>query len=111
LALDDFGTGYSSLCYLSELPFDTLKIDRSFIMTLHDRPASIKIVTAIIGLSKSLGLMTIAEGVEEERDAILLGELGCDLVQGYFYSEPIPSVDLPALMKRFSPPASKRAFA
>jgi predicted signal transduction protein with EAL and GGDEF domain len=102
LALDDFGTGYSSLSYLSELPFDTLKIDRSFIKSLHDRPESLKVVTAIIGLSRSLGLTTIAEGVETERDAQLLSELGCDLVQGFLYSRAVPKTDLPALLRRFS---------
>ena len=111
VALDDFGTGYSSLCYLSELPFDMLKIDRSFVRTLHDRPESIKIVTAIIGLSKSLGLMTVAEGIEAERDAIALEALGCDLGQGHFYSKPIAAADLLALLERFHPAASGRMRA
>jgi diguanylate cyclase (GGDEF)-like protein len=110
MALDDFGTGYSSLCYLSELPFNTIKIDRSFIKTLHDRPESAKIVNAIVGLGKSLGLHTIAEGVEEERDATFLREAGCDFVQGYFYSEPVPAADLPALLRRLRPEASGRAL-
>lgn len=111
VALDDFGTGYSSLSYLSELPFDTLKIDRSFVRTLRDRPESIKIVTAIVGLSKSLHLTTVAEGVEAERDATLLRELGCDLAQGYFYSKPMPAADLPALLKRLSPTVSAKMTA
>jgi diguanylate cyclase (GGDEF)-like protein len=100
VALDDFGTGYSSLCYLTELPFDTLKIDRSFVETLHDRSESVKIVTAIIGL-KSLGLATVAEGVEAERDETVLKELRCDFSQGYLYSKPIPAAGLPALRARF----------
>jgi len=107
VALDDFGTGYSSLSYLSELPFDTLKIDRSFVTTLHDRPESIKIVTAIVGLSKSLNLTTVAEGVESERDATLLAELGCDVLQGFFYSKPVPAAELPTLLSKFSPAASE----
>jgi diguanylate cyclase (GGDEF)-like protein len=111
VALDDFGTGYSSLCYLAELPFDTLKIDRSFVQTLHDRSESIKIVTAIIGLSKSLGLTTVAEGVEAERDATLLRELGCDFSQGYLYSKPIPATELAGLLLRFSALAHERISA
>jgi diguanylate cyclase (GGDEF)-like protein len=111
VALDDFGTGYSSLSYLSELPFDTLKIDRSFVRTLHDRPESIKIVTAIIGLSKSLGLMTVAEGIEAERDATLLAGLGCDVGQGYFYSKPVPAAELPSLLRGFSPMAPEKMSA
>jgi diguanylate cyclase (GGDEF)-like protein len=111
VALDGFGVGYSSLGYLAELPFDTLKIDRSFIETLHDRPESIKIVAAIIGLSTSLGLATVAEGVEVERDAILLRQLGCDFSQGYRYSKLIPAEDLPALLARFSASTSGRMSA
>ncbi len=111
VALDDFGTGYSSLCYLAELPFDTLKIDRSFVEMLHDRSESIKIVTAIIGLSKSLRLTTVAEGVEAERDATLLRELGCDFSQGYLYSKPIPAAELPGLLVRFSALTHERVSA
>jgi EAL domain-containing protein (putative c-di-GMP-specific phosphodiesterase class I) len=111
VALDDFGTGYSSLCYLAELPFDTLKIDRSFIATLHDRPENIKIVTAIMGLSESLGLATVAEGVESECDATLLRQLGCDFSQGYLYSKPIPAAELPALLVRFSASTTGRMSA
>ena len=83
VALDDFGTGYSSLCYLSELPFDKIKIDHSFIRTLHERAESAKVVTAIVGLGKSLGVPTIAEGVETERDAAFLREIGCPVAQGF----------------------------
>jgi diguanylate cyclase (GGDEF)-like protein len=108
VALDDFGTGYSSLSALSELPFDMLKIDRSLVTTLHDRPESLKIVTAIAGLSKSLNLTLVAEGVETELDATLLAELGCDVLQGYFYSKPVPATELPALLSKFSPAASER---
>ncbi len=108
VALDDFGTGYSSLWYLSELPFDKIKIDRSFIKTLHERPESAKIVSAIIGLGKSLGVPTIAEGVESERDAEVVRALGCTIAQGFLYSKPVPAADLPEIVKSLSPPQSKR---
>lgn len=90
VALDDFGTGYSSLCYLSELPIDMIKIDRAFISTMHTREESAKIVIAILGLSKSLQLATIAEGVEGEVDAEFLKANGCIMAQGRFYGMPMP---------------------
>ena len=102
IALDDFGTGYSSLCYLSELPFDKIKIDRSFIRTLHERPESAKVVNAIIGLGRSLGVPTIAEGIETERDAIFLRDIGCPLGQGFLFSKPVPASDLARLVAEFS---------
>jgi diguanylate cyclase (GGDEF)-like protein len=89
IALDDFGTGYSSLAYLSELPFDKLKIDRSFIRTLHERAESAKIVASIIGLSRSLGVEVVAEGVETERDAEVLLRLGCGSAQGFLFARPM----------------------
>jgi diguanylate cyclase (GGDEF)-like protein len=102
IALDDFGTGYSSLCYLSELPIDKIKIDRSFIRTLGERPESAKVVNAIIGLGRSLGVPTIAEGVETERDAIVLREIGCQLGQGFLFSKPVPPAELPKLVAELS---------
>ena len=91
IALDDFGTGYSSLAYLSDLPFDKLKIDRSFVRTLRERAESAKVVAAIIGLSRSLGAQVIAEGVETEGDAQALQRLGCELAQGYLFARPMPA--------------------
>ncbi|MEQ1805531.1 MAG: EAL domain-containing protein [Burkholderiaceae bacterium] len=91
VTLDDFGTGYSSLCYLAEMTFDKIKIDRSFVQTLHERPESAKIVAAVIGLSRSLGAQTVAEGVETERDAHVLRQLGCGLAQGYLFGRPVPA--------------------
>jgi EAL domain-containing protein (putative c-di-GMP-specific phosphodiesterase class I) len=111
VALDDFGTGYSSLCYLSELPFDKIKIDRSFIKTLHDRPESAKIVSTIIGLGKSLGVPTIAEGVESARDAEVLRAMGCTIAQGYFYAKPAPAADLAEIVGRLTESSEKRAVA
>lgn len=94
LAIDDFGTGYSSMSYLKKFPLDTLKIDRSFIadMTTNDSDASI--VKAIIALAKSLGLTSIAEGVELEEQLIYLCEMECDQIQGYFYSRPLPANEM-----------------
>jgi diguanylate cyclase (GGDEF)-like protein len=89
VTLDDFGTGYSSLGYLAEMRFDRIKIDRSFVRTLHERPESAKIVDAVIGLSRSLGVQTVAEGVETERDAQVLRQLGCGLAQGYLFGRPV----------------------
>ncbi|MDP2005467.1 MAG: EAL domain-containing protein [Rubrivivax sp.] len=88
VTLDDFGTGYSSLSYLAEMTFDKIKIDRSFVRTLRSRPESAKIVHAIVGLSRSLGVDTVAEGVETEEEAVLLQKLGCKNGQGYHFGRP-----------------------
>ena len=111
IALDDFGTGYSSLCYLSELPFDKIKIDRSFIKKLHEREESAKIVNAIVGLGRSLGVPTIAEGVETESEAAFLREIGCPVAQGFYYSTPVPAAELPKLVAALSLSLDRRAVA
>ncbi|MFZ1852986.1 MAG: EAL domain-containing protein [Nitrosomonas sp.] len=90
IALDDFGTGYSSLTLLRELPIDILKIDKSFVHKLGENANDLKIVQAIIGLGKKLGLTVIAEGVETEEQVDLLTKHGCFYQQGYYYSRPIP---------------------
>jgi EAL domain-containing protein (putative c-di-GMP-specific phosphodiesterase class I) len=87
--VDDFGTGYSSLSYLKRLPLDTLKIDRSFIDGLGPDPSDISIVHAIVDLGHALGLQTVAEGVETETQLAALRQLGCDLAQGFHWSEPV----------------------
>jgi len=93
IALDDFGTGYSSLNHLRALPFDILKIDRSFIHLMGENDENRKIVDAIVGLSRSLGLVTVAEGIEDVEAIARLKELGCELGQGFFYGRPSPSVE------------------
>lgn len=90
IALDDFGTGYSSLTLLRELPIDILKIDKSFVRMLGENPNDLKIVQAIIGLGKNLGLTVIAEGVETMQQVELLLQYECHFHQGYYFSRPIP---------------------
>jgi PAS domain S-box-containing protein len=91
LALDDFGTGYSSLLHLQSLPFDELKVDRSFVGSMTERRESRKIVSAVVGLGQSLGLATIAEGVETQQQAEMLLLLGCEMGQGWLFGRPVPA--------------------
>ncbi len=94
IAIDDFGTGYSSLAYLSRLPCDRLKIDRSFVHDLLGDANARAIVRAIVGLGHTLGLTIVAEGVERDAEAALLREAGCDELQGYLYARPMAADDL-----------------
>jgi EAL domain-containing protein (putative c-di-GMP-specific phosphodiesterase class I) len=89
--MDDFGKGYSSLSYLNQFPFDTLKIDRSFIAQMGVGGEHTEIVRTIISLANHLGLDVVAEGVETERQLTLLQELGCQFGQGFFLSRPLNS--------------------
>ena len=98
ISLDDFGTGYSSLAYLSKLPLDTLKIDRSFVHGMTEHADTTTIVTTIISLAQALRLKVIAEGVETEAQAQLLRLLRCDQVQGYLFSPPIPAEKIETLL-------------
>jgi PAS domain S-box-containing protein len=98
LALDDFGTGYSSLQHLHTLPFDELKVDRSFVSSMTEKRESRKIVAAVVGLGHSLELLTVAEGVETQEQANMLLWLGCDLGQGWLYGKPVPAAELPAVI-------------
>jgi diguanylate cyclase (GGDEF)-like protein len=94
VSIDDFGTGYSSLGYLTQLPIDTLKIDRSFIADGLTNRDGIAVSSAIIGLARSLRLDVIAEGVETDEQLRFLGELGCNRIQGFLISRPIPSDEI-----------------
>jgi EAL domain-containing protein (putative c-di-GMP-specific phosphodiesterase class I) len=89
ISVDDYGTGYSSLAYLGNLPIDELKIDRSFIAGLLSSAAAAAIVRSTIALGHDLGLIVVAEGVEEQATWDVLAELGCDTIQGYFASKPL----------------------
>jgi diguanylate cyclase (GGDEF)-like protein len=91
IALDDFGTGYSSLCNLREINFDKIKIDRSFVQTLGESEESSKIVSAILGLGKSLGIKTTAEGIETPVNSDWLSEQGCTTGQGFLFGKPMPA--------------------
>ncbi|MGH7321045.1 MAG: putative bifunctional diguanylate cyclase/phosphodiesterase [Candidatus Rokuibacteriota bacterium] len=95
LAVDDFGTGYSSLTYLKELPVDEVKIDKSFVMNMSRDPSDAVIVRSTIELAHNLGFKVTAEGVETQDAWTMLKSLGCDLVQGYLISRPLPIADLP----------------
>lgn len=93
-AIDDYGTGYSSLAYLKKLPFDTLKIDRSFVSNMIDNSDDLVIVRSTIDLAHNLGLSVVAEGVESQLTWDLLRALGCDTVQGYIVEKPVPKTVL-----------------
>ena len=100
VAIDDFGTGYSSLAYLKKLPLDRLKIDRSFITDIDSDAKNEGLAKTIITMGHGLGLEVIAEGVETGAQLAKLRELGCDLVQGYYYAKPLPADDLTELLNR-----------
>jgi EAL domain-containing protein (putative c-di-GMP-specific phosphodiesterase class I) len=99
LAIDDFGTGYSSLSYLRQFPVDILKVDQSFVSMITDATDTPAIVRGLLDLGRTLGLETVAEGVEDvfQRDA--LREQGCDLAQGYLFARPLTPVDARNLLR------------
>ena len=90
VAIDDFGTGYSSLAYLQEIPAQVVKIDRSFIQRIEQEKRSRTLVKAMISMAHDLGYSVVAEGVENHQTYAFLDSLGCDEVQGYFISRPMP---------------------
>jgi EAL domain-containing protein (putative c-di-GMP-specific phosphodiesterase class I) len=90
VAVDDFGTGYSSLSYLRKFPIDALKIDQSFVRQITTYGGETSIVTAIIGMGRSLGLRVIAEGIETPEELAFLQAQQCEEGQGYYFSRPLP---------------------
>jgi predicted signal transduction protein with EAL and GGDEF domain len=100
LSIDDFGTGYSSLSYLKRFPLDELKIDQSFVKDLPGSPADVAIVRSVVDLGHNLGMSVIAEGVETEAQRESLRALGCDRMQGFLFSRPVPMDDFLALLSR-----------
>ena len=102
IVVDDFGTGYSSLSYIAQMPINSLKIDRSFIVGMTTSLQSRLIVSTIISLAHALSLKVVAEGVDSEDKLQVLRELECDEVQGFLFSKPIPSDELVSLLKRGS---------
>lgn len=98
ISLDDFGTGFSSLSQLHALPLTKIKIDRSFVTQLHERPASYKIVKSLIALSRDMGLGCVIEGVETSEELAALLHLGGFEIQGYYYSRPLPELEVAAYL-------------
>ena len=98
IALDDFGTGYSSLAYLKNFPIDVVKIDQSFVRGMTPGSTDARIVCAIIEMGHSLGYKVVAEGVEDEAQFLFLKDKGCDIIQGYYFSKPLPRLDMTRLL-------------
>jgi len=94
IAIDDYGTGYASLSYLKHLPADELKIDRAFVQHLTTDRTDQAIVRSTVNMAHNLGMFVIAEGVEDQATWDLLETMGCDIVQGYYLSRPVPAQDL-----------------
>jgi diguanylate cyclase (GGDEF)-like protein/PAS domain S-box-containing protein len=100
LSIDDFGTGYSSLSYLGRFPITTLKIDQAFVKDVQENENTAEIARAIIGLSKGLDLEVVAEGAEILEHVEFLRDHGCDVIQGYFYSRPVPCNEMEELLQQ-----------
>ena len=100
ISIDDFGTGYSSLSYLHRLPIDNLKIDRSFVGSMHDSPEKHEITRTVVALAHNLGMSTIAEGVETRGQVERLLALDCEYAQGYLFSRTVPAADIDTLLAR-----------
>jgi EAL domain-containing protein (putative c-di-GMP-specific phosphodiesterase class I) len=96
--LDDFGTGYSSLSYLKRLPFDAVKLDRAFVRGLDESSVDQQIIGAVVQMVRALGMTVIAEGVETEAQRTRLRELGCHVLQGYYFARPMPAAEMTAML-------------
>jgi EAL domain-containing protein (putative c-di-GMP-specific phosphodiesterase class I) len=110
LAIDDFGTGHSSLAYLRQFPVHEVKVDRTFVQGVADSPVDSAIVRAIIDLASAMGISAMAEGVETKDQVTGLKRLGCEVAQGFYFSQPLTAPDFSALLtKHFAPPAPPAA--
>ena len=98
VAIDDFGTGYSSLSYLKRFAIDTIKIDRSFVSGIPHNADEVAITSATVVMAQNLKRRVIAEGIETEEQAAFLKQLGCEMGQGYYYSRPLPSAEIAAML-------------
>jgi diguanylate cyclase (GGDEF)-like protein len=103
IAMDDFGTGYSSLSYLRSFPFDKIKVDRAFVSDLAERNEYVVIVQAVVSIARALGMTTTAEGVETVGQHQFLSALGCDELQGYLFSAPVPVDKIDELLTKWTP--------
>jgi len=99
LLMDDFGTGYSSLNYLHTLPFDVLKVDRSFVVRMTEGDQAFQIVRTIVELARVLGMDVVAEGIETREQYDLLRRLGCRFGQGYLFSRPVPAETVSEMLR------------
>jgi diguanylate cyclase (GGDEF)-like protein/PAS domain S-box-containing protein len=104
LSIDDFGTGYSALSYLKEFPFDTIKIDRSFVRGIEKDNKGNTVVKAIITMSHSVGLQVIGEGVETKEQLEVMRSFGCDFIQGFYFSKPLPADQFQEFIRSSAPP-------
>jgi len=102
IAIDDFGTGYSSLSYLQRFPMDKLKIDRAFVRHLDEQHDNLVLTKTILALCKTMGLKVVAEGVERKEEEQILIDEGCDVVQGFRYSAPIPDSKFRKLVREYN---------
>jgi EAL domain-containing protein (putative c-di-GMP-specific phosphodiesterase class I) len=98
IAVDDFGTGFSSLSYLSRLPLDCLKIDKSFVHRMPFEPRTLAVVRSVLALGEDIGMMVLAEGIETEQQFCMLRELKCRQVQGFLFAKPVPAAEARVLL-------------
>jgi EAL domain-containing protein (putative c-di-GMP-specific phosphodiesterase class I) len=102
LSLDDFGSGYSSLGYLNRLPFDQLKIDRSFVSDIDTDNRKQKVLGGILELGRGLGFNIVVEGTETREEVEVVRKMGCDAIQGFYFSRPAPALLIPGVVKKIA---------